>query len=99
MKKQPQPSASKNFIWDEELLIGYTKVNDSTRLSVSLASKADKMYVTLSKLYRTKSDPNFKAAKGFSIPLEKAEQINSFIEKAISEGEKIIVGKQMELDK
>lgn len=92
--KQKNSSTEKNFIWDEEMLIGYVKTGELSKLSVSLASKENKMYVSLSKLYRTKTDPTFKFSKGFTMPIEKAEQIASLIQKAALEGGEIIIGKQ-----
>lgn len=75
--------------WDFTMLIGYINTDDLHKTSVSLCEKDGKNYVSITKLIRTQSDPNFKPRGGTAIPYQSAQQVAALLEKAFKEGHKI----------
>lgn len=76
--------------WDTEMLIGYINADELHKTSVSICTKDDKKYISLTSQYRTQANPQFKVRKGFAIPFHSAQQVAALIAKGVQEGKKLM---------
>ncbi|MBR1494307.1 MAG: hypothetical protein IJ601_04595 [Acidaminococcaceae bacterium] len=77
-----------NF-WDSEMLIGYINSDELHKTSISICTKNNKNFISITKMVRTQANPTFKPTGGTAIPYQTAQQVQALIGKAIAEGKKL----------
>ena len=90
MATKKQATKDNTSFWDTEMLIGYINSDELHKTSVSLCTKGEKRYISLTNQYRTQANPQFKVRSGFAIPYQSAEQVTALIMRGVSEAKKLM---------
>ncbi len=90
MATKKQTTKDNTSFWDTEILIGYINSDELHKTSVSLCTKGEKKYISLTNQYRTQANPQFKVRSGFAIPYQSAEQVTALIMRGVSEAKKLM---------
>lgn len=82
----PRPNES---FWDKEVFSGEIRISDVAKYTTTICFKDDKRFVSLTRWYCTKKNPDWKPKNGIVLPLEKSSEIIRALQTATIQGQEL----------